>query len=187
MVSGFLSSFWPSPQVLHISERKRSFFCFVLFFAFLWPYLQHMEVPGLEAEPELQLLAYTTATATPDPSHNCDLHHSLWQCWILNPLSGAGIEPTSSRTLCRVLNLLSHNRNSRTPFIHLGLLYKITTTVTRMACVYTSFLRIPKAQIKATINPTVWQAEPTCDFNVPRLVPGQRLYGITEPWPQGTA
>ena len=28
---------------------------------------QHMEVPRLKVELELQLLAYTTATATPDP------------------------------------------------------------------------------------------------------------------------
>ena len=27
--------------------------------------------------------------ATPDPSHICDLHHSLWQCQILNPRSKA--------------------------------------------------------------------------------------------------
>ena len=39
-----------------------------LFFTFLWLHLWHMEVPGLAAEPELQLLAYTTATATQDPS-----------------------------------------------------------------------------------------------------------------------
>ena len=30
-----------------------------------------------------------TATATPDPSHLCDLHHSSWQLGILNPLSEA--------------------------------------------------------------------------------------------------
>ena len=35
-----------------------------------------MEVPGLGAESELLPLAYTTATATPDPSCICDLHHS---------------------------------------------------------------------------------------------------------------
>ena len=29
------------------------------------------------------------ATATPDPSHICDLHHSPRQCQILNPLSKA--------------------------------------------------------------------------------------------------
>ena len=33
---------------------------------------------------ELQLLAYATTTATPDPSRICDLHDSSWQCWILN-------------------------------------------------------------------------------------------------------
>ena len=48
-----------------------------------------MEVPRLGVESELQLLAYTTATAMQDPSHICDLHHSLWQCQILNALSKA--------------------------------------------------------------------------------------------------
>ena len=33
--------------------------------------------------------AYTTATATWDPSHIWDLHHSSWQCRILNPPSEA--------------------------------------------------------------------------------------------------
>ena len=35
---------------------------------------------------KLQLLACTTATAMPDPSHVFDLYHSLWQHWIFNPL-----------------------------------------------------------------------------------------------------
>ena len=46
-----------------------------------------MEVPRLGVELELQLLAYTTATATLDLSHACDLHHSSRQWQILNPLS----------------------------------------------------------------------------------------------------
>ena len=60
-------------------------------FFFLGPYLQHMEVPGPGVESELQLPAYTTATAmaTLDPRHICDLHHILWQCQILNPLREA--------------------------------------------------------------------------------------------------
>ena len=58
-----------------------------LFFFFLGLHMQHMEVPRLEVEPELRLPAYTTATATPDPSHICDLHHSSQQHQILNPLS----------------------------------------------------------------------------------------------------
>ena len=48
-----------------------------------------MAVPRLGVELELQLLAYTTATAMLDPSHVCDLHHSSWQFWILNQMSGA--------------------------------------------------------------------------------------------------
>ena len=36
-----------------------------------------------------QLPAYATATATRDPSHVCDLHHSSRQRWILNPLREA--------------------------------------------------------------------------------------------------
>ena len=49
------------------------------FFVFLQPHLLHMEVPGLGVESELQLLAYTIAMATTNPSHICNLHHSLWQ------------------------------------------------------------------------------------------------------------
>ena len=48
-----------------------------------------MEVPRLGVELKLQLLAYTTATATQDLSHVCDLHHSSRQHQILNPLSEA--------------------------------------------------------------------------------------------------
>ena len=48
-----------------------------------------MEIPRLGVKLELQLLAYATATATRDPSHICNLHHSSWQRQILNPLSKA--------------------------------------------------------------------------------------------------
>ena len=60
---------------------------FVLFF-FLGPHLWHMEVSRLEVESELQLLAYTTATAPWDLSYIC-YHHSSWQSQILNPLNEA--------------------------------------------------------------------------------------------------
>ena len=49
-----------------------------------------MEVPRLEAEWELQLLASIAATAVPDPSHIYDFQNSSRQHQILNPLSGAG-------------------------------------------------------------------------------------------------
>ena len=48
-----------------------------------------MEIPRLGVESELQLLAYAAATAMRDPSCISDLHHSSWQCRILNPLSEA--------------------------------------------------------------------------------------------------
>ena len=49
-----------------------------------------MEVPRLGVQSELLLPAYTTATAMPDLSHVCDLHHSSRHHWILYPLSKAG-------------------------------------------------------------------------------------------------
>ena len=71
---------------------------YLLFRAIPW----HMEVPRLGVQSELQLMAHTTATATPDPSCICDLHHSSWQCQIRNPLSKAG-----DRTSCILVGFLS--------------------------------------------------------------------------------
>ena len=48
-----------------------------------------MEGLRLGVELELQLPAYTTATAMLDLSCVCDWHHSSWQGQILNPLSEA--------------------------------------------------------------------------------------------------
>jgi len=56
---------------------------------FLGLHIWHMEVPSLGAISELQLLAYITAIETLDPSRISSLHHSSWQCRILNPLSEA--------------------------------------------------------------------------------------------------
>ena len=64
----------------------KGFFVCVLFFVFLGLCPWHMEVPRLGVKPELQLPAYTTATATLDPNHACDLYHNSQQRWILNPL-----------------------------------------------------------------------------------------------------
>ena len=60
-----------------------------------------MEVSRLGVELELQLLAYTRATATPDLSHICKLHHSSRKCWILNPLSEARDQTQSLMILSR--------------------------------------------------------------------------------------
>ena len=64
-------------------------FFFLNLFLFLGPHPQHMEVLRLGVELELQMLAYTTAIATQDLSHVCDLHHSSWQRQIHNPLGEA--------------------------------------------------------------------------------------------------
>jgi len=58
-------------------------------------------------------MTYSTATATPDSSHICDLCRSLWQGY-LSHWGKPWIEPPSSWTLCWVLNSLSHNGNSYT-------------------------------------------------------------------------
>ena len=52
-------------------------------------HLRHMEVSRLGVQSELQPPAYTTATARRDLSRICDLHHSLGQCQIPNPLREA--------------------------------------------------------------------------------------------------
>ena len=59
------------------------FFCLFVFF-FLGLHPQHMEVPRLGDESELQLLAYATATTTQNPSCVWNLHHCSWPHWIPN-------------------------------------------------------------------------------------------------------
>ena len=60
---------------------------------FLGPHPQPMKVPRLGTELELQLPVHTIATATPDLSLICDLHHSSWQHGSPDPLSDARDPP----------------------------------------------------------------------------------------------
>ena len=55
----------------------------ILFFFFVQLNLRYMEVPRLGVELELQLLAYTTATAMRGPNRIWDLRHNSQQCQIL--------------------------------------------------------------------------------------------------------
>ena len=71
-----------------------------------------MEVPRLGIASELQLPAYTTATATGNLSRVRDLHHSSWRCQILNPLSEARDQTCILMDTSWILNPLSHNGNS---------------------------------------------------------------------------
>ena len=96
-----------------------------------------MEVSRLGVKLGLQLPAYTTATATRDPSCFCDLNHSSQQCRILNPRSEAWdrthiLMDTSSRLvstepqqellqrLLRPLCLGSFFQHLQSPDPHLG-------------------------------------------------------------------
>ena len=72
-----------------------------------------MEVPRLGVESELQLTAYTTATATPDPSRICNLHHSSRKRQILNPLSKARDQTHIFMDTSGILNPLSHHGNAK--------------------------------------------------------------------------
>ena len=72
-----------------------------------------MEVPRLGVESELQLLACGMATATPDPVSIYDLHCSLQQHWIFNSLHEARDHTYILMDTSWVLNLLSHNRDSK--------------------------------------------------------------------------
>ena len=79
---------------------------------FLGPHLGHMEVPRIEVKLELQLPAYAQTTAMWDPSRICDLHHSLWQHQILNPLSKTRDQTLHPHAYQADSFMLSHNGNS---------------------------------------------------------------------------
>ena len=80
----------PQPIIYLAMSSLVSYINFSFFFCLLGWHLRHMELPRLGVELELQLPTYATATTTLDQTHVCDLHHSSWQCWTLNPLSEAG-------------------------------------------------------------------------------------------------
>ena len=84
------------------------------FFVFLGLHPWHMEVPKLVVELELELPAYTTATATPELSFNCNLHHSPRQHQILNPLREARDQTCVLKDASQMSDSLplNHDRNS---------------------------------------------------------------------------
>ena len=98
----FLSSISPCSLIL---------FFFFWSFVFLGLHPRHMEVPRLGVESELLPPAYTTATATLDPKRVCDLHHSPWQCWILDHWSKPGTEPATS---CFLVGFVNHGTTTGT-------------------------------------------------------------------------
>ena len=89
-----------------------SFFFFFFFLVLLGPNLWHLEVPRLGTDSELQLPAYTTATATWDLSQVCNLHHNSLPCQIFDPLSKARVRTCVLIDTSWVRWLLSHGENS---------------------------------------------------------------------------
>ena len=94
-----------------VYEMYTNFFCLLLFkntfFFFQGCIQQHMEVHRLRSEWSYSCRPTPTTIAMPDLSHICDLHHSSWQCQILNPLR-PGTEPVSSRILVRFISTEPH-------------------------------------------------------------------------------
>ena len=88
-------------------------YLFIYLFCFLGLHPQHMEVPRLGVELELQPPVYTTAAATQDLKDIFDLYHSSRQHWILNPPSEARDWTHILMDTGRVCNPLSHSGNSQ--------------------------------------------------------------------------
>jgi len=84
-------------------------FCFVFAFLGLRPW--QMEVPSLGIKSELQLRAYTTAIATPDPSCIWDLNHNSTAMPDPKPTGqGQGFNPHTHGYSCDLF-LLCHDGN----------------------------------------------------------------------------
>ena len=93
-----LREYWPKRKDLEIllclASQKYIFF-FSFFFFGRGAHRQHMEVPRLGVESELQLSAYPTATTKSYPSHSCKPCCMLRQRPILKQLTRPGTKPTS--------------------------------------------------------------------------------------------
>ena len=91
-----------------------------------------MEGLRLGVQSELQPVAYATATAMPDPSRVCNLHHSSRQCQILDPLSKARDRTCILMGASRVL--LRHNKNSLSSFLKMNSLYTVAWRDLKRTC-----------------------------------------------------
>ena len=112
LFSSLLKALTQTPEtsfkVLCLIAKQWVRLCFSFLFFFLRLHLRHMEVPRVEVESELQLPAYTTVAATPDPAtsvtHTTACSITQW--------ARPGIEPTSSWILIR---FLTHGATMTTP------------------------------------------------------------------------
>ena len=109
---GWLRGEEKSSLCYSISTGTPSVFFFFSFFflSFLWPCLQHPEVPRSNWS--------CSCRPTPQPQQgwiqaaSTNYAAACGSTQFLTHGTRPGIEPTFSQTLCQVLNLLSHNGNS---------------------------------------------------------------------------
>ena len=100
------------PRSPRATTKEALFFVF----AFLGSHPWHMEVPKPGVESELQVPAYTTATAMWDLSCVFDSYHSSWQLGILSPLSKARDQ---THILMYTIRVRFHRAMTGTPRKHL--------------------------------------------------------------------
>ena len=88
---------------------KYNFILFIYFFRVVpW----HMDVPRLGGRIRAAAASLGTASAMPDLSHVCDLHHSSWQCQTPDPLNEARdqtrilMDPSQIHFLCATIGTL---------------------------------------------------------------------------------
>ena len=116
------------PLLYYIHEH----FLFVCLFVFMVP-LWHMKIPRLGVKLEVQLQAYTSATATWDPSCVCDLHHSSWHgnARSLTHWERSGIKPTSLWILVGFVTAQPWRELLTWAFLHCFLYVEV-----RVSCVF---------------------------------------------------
>ena len=132
-----------------ISTYKNQLYVF-----FLMATPRHMEVPSLGLKLELQLLAYSTATALLDANCIFDLHHSSWNTGSFNPLRKARDQTHILLDTSQILNLMSHNGNSQLYF------YTLATNNPKVK-LRAIPLRIKKNRIRGSSHCGAAEANPT--------------------------
>ena len=105
----FTQQLLSSPSFFNQSQWEYTYI-FVVVVVFLG---SHLEAYG-NSQAREWIGAYTTATATQDLNHVCDLHHSSWKYPILKPLSEARDRAYVLMDLSQVRSTLSHEGNSET-------------------------------------------------------------------------
>ena len=133
-----LTTFTHFPTTLApASSYKQSFLLLLLLFCLVYLFFPlglnpwHTEVPRPGIKLELQLPAYTTATAMPYLSCLCDLHHSSWQRQIAKPL----IEARDGTCILMDTNWICfHCITTGTPSLLLDCTYKWDKTVFVFLC-----------------------------------------------------